>query len=237
MSVDESKRIIAEKGVKHLAFIMDGNGRWAKKRGLSRSLGHKAGVEAMRRILDYMFELGVEHVTVYAFSTENWKRSKDEVEALMKLFSLQMRSAKKDLDEHRSRLVFLGDKSAFSPSMRKKMIELEEYSKDNPRTVNIAMNYGARAEILRAVNALIEKGEGNVTEEKFSSMLYTSLSPDPDMIIRTAGEKRLSNYLLWQAAYSELYFTDTLWPDMQNSDVDAALEEFARRVRRFGAVV
>lgn len=237
MSAEESKRIVAEKGIRHIALIMDGNGRWAKARGKIRSFGHKAGVEAFRRITDYMYELGVDTVTVYAFSTENWKRSEEEVSALMRLFLLQMRSAKKDLDEHQSKVIFLGDKSAFSPAMAKKMVALEEYSKNNPRTVNIAMNYGSRAEILRAVNMLVERGKTPVDEQEFSSCLFTAASPDPDMIIRTAGEQRLSNFLLWQGAYSELIFTDTLWPDMQKEDIDRALLEYSHRVRRFGAVV
>ena len=237
MSLEESKKIVREKGIRHIAFIMDGNGRWAKSRGKMRSFGHKAGAETFRRVLDYLYRLDVPCVTVYAFSTENWKRSPEEIGALMRIFFAQMRTAKKDLDEHESRLVFLGDKSAFKPSMVKKMNELEEYSKDHPRIVNIAMNYGSRAEILRAVNELLEKGGKSVTEEEFSSLLYTALSPDPDMIVRTAGEERLSNFLLWQAAYSELIFTDTLWPDMDEKEIDRILVEYAHRVRRFGGVV
>ena len=236
MSLEESRRLVAEHNIRHIAYIMDGNGRWAKKRGLPREIGHIAGKDAFDRVVTYTVKTGVRFVTLYAFSTENWKRSQREVNALMRLFLALMRNGKKDLDKRDIRLVFLGDKSAFKPSMVKRMEELEEYSKDHTFVMNVALNYGGRAEILHAVNTLLEKGEKNVTEEQFSSCLYSALSPDPDVIVRTAGEQRLSNFLLWQAAYSEFYFTDKYWPDMGEQDVDDIILAISKRERRFGGV-
>ncbi len=237
MSQEESKRLVGEKNLRHIAFIMDGNGRWAKKRGMPREYGHKEGAKVFRRLLDYCFHIGIRHVTVYAFSTENWKRSEREVSALMTLFSGYMEDAFEEIRKNDVRIVFLGDKSAFPQKMRKRMEVLEEKSAGGTYILNVALNYGSRAEIVYAVNKLLAEGKTKITEEELSAALYTSGSPDPDLIVRTAGEQRLSNFLLWQAAYSEFYYTDTLWPEMNEEEVDRAVSAFGGRTRRYGAVV
>ena len=237
MSKSESMKLIESSGLRHIAFIMDGNGRWAKSRGQIREFGHKEGALTFRKIMRYCYDLGIRHVTVYAFSTENWKRSKNEVSALMTIFSSYVEEAFDKVIKDDVRVVFCGDKAAFPKKMAQRMAELEEYSKNCTHVLNVALNYGSRAEIVHAVNDLIAEGKKTVTEEDLSSHLYTKYSPDPDLIVRTAGEQRLSNFLLWQAAYSEFYYTDTLWPDMTGEDVDRAIEAFAHRTRRFGAVV
>lgn len=222
----------------HIAFIMDGNGRWARRRGLARSLGHAAGAEACRRVFRRCRELGIHTVTVYAFSTENWSRPQEEVDALMKLFDRYLDDINARFDEYDARFVFIGDKAALPASLREKMLDIEARSlaRGSEYTLNLAINYGGRDEIAAAVNSLIAKGATSVTPADISAHLYTSASPDPDLIVRTAGEQRLSNFLLWQASYAELYFTDTLWPDMKNDDVDAAVRAFLTRTRRFGGV-
>lgn len=222
----------------HIAFIMDGNGRWARRRGLARSLGHAAGAEACRRVFRRCRELGIRTVTVYAFSTENWSRPKEEVDALMKLFDRYLDDIATRIDEYDARFVFLGDKSALPAALREKMLDIEArtLALGSEYTLNFAINYGARDEIVGAVNALIAEGASSVTAADISSHLYTAASPDPDLIVRTAGEQRLSNFLLWQASYAELYFTNTLWPDMKAADVDAAVRAFMTRTRRFGGV-
>ena len=222
----------------HVAFIMDGNGRWARRRGLPRKAGHAAGAEACRRIFRYCKKIGIRTVTVYAFSTENWSRPKDEVDALMKLFDKYVDTLLAEYRQHGVRFVFIGDKSPLSPELREKMERLERESAAlfDDYTLNIAINYGGRDEIVHAVNSLFTEGKTAVTQEDIASHLYTAHSPDPDLIVRTAGERRLSNFLLWQASYSELYSTQTLWPDMKERDVDEALHSYAGRVRRFGGV-
>ena len=222
----------------HIAFIMDGNGRWARRRGLARSAGHLAGAEACRRVFRRCRELGINTVTVYAFSTENWNRPHEEVEALMHLFSRYLEEISEKLVEYDSRIVFLGDKSPLPEALRQRMAEIEERSRalDTVRTLNLAINYGGRDEIVHAVNALLAEGVTEITPDGISAHLYTAASPDPDLIVRTAGEQRLSNFLLWQSSYAELYFTDRLWPDMDAADVDAAVRAFLGRTRRFGGV-
>ena len=221
----------------HIAFIMDGNGRWAKRRSLPRSAGHAAGAEACRRIFRRGRELGIRTVTVYAFSTENWNRPREEVEALMKLFDRYIESIRSDMDNYDARFVFLGDKAPLSEVLRAKMEDLERESaaRGSDFTLNLAINYGGRDEIVHAVKALLSEGK-TVSEEEISAHLYTAASPDPDMIVRTAGEQRLSNFLLWQASYAEFYFTDRLWPDMDAADVDEAVRAYIGRTRRFGGV-
>ena len=231
------EEVVKASGLKHIAFIMDGNGRWAKSRGQIREFGHKEGALTFRKIVRYCSKIGIRHVTVYAFSTENWKRSKNEVSALMTIFSSYVEEAFGKVIEDDMRVVFCGDKSAFPKKMARRMEELEELSKDCSQVLNVALNYGSRAEIVHAVNELIASGKKEVTEEDISHNLYTKYSPDPDLIVRTAGEQRLSNFLLWQAAYSEFYYTDTLWPDMNEEEVNKAVLAFAGRTRRFGAVV
>ena len=222
----------------HIAFIMDGNGRWAKRRGLPRNQGHAAGAEACRRVVRRCRELDIRTVTVYAFSTENWSRPREEVEGLMSLFDHYIDTIAADLDRYDARFVFIGDKSPLSPALREKMTALEAASaaRGSAYTLNLAVNYGGRDEILHAVNSLVAEGKREISAEELASRLYTAHSPDPDLIVRTAGEQRLSNFLLWQASYSELYFTDRLWPDMDAGAVDEAVRAFLGRTRRFGGV-
>ena len=222
----------------HIAFIMDGNGRWAKRRGLPRGQGHIAGAEACKRVVRRCRELGIRTVTVYAFSTENWSRPQEEVDALMKLFDRYLDDINSRFDEYDARFVFIGDKAALPEGLREKMLDIEKRSlaRGSDYTLNLAINYGGRDEITAAVNTLIAEGATSLTPADISAHLYTAASPDPDLIVRTAGEQRLSNFLLWQASYAELYFTDTLWPDMKNDDVDAAVRAFLTRTRRFGGV-
>ena len=222
--------------LRHVAFIMDGNGRWAKKRGMPREYGHTFGVKAFRAIVDHCSKLGLEVATFYAFSTENWKRPPREVNAIMKLMDTYLSECERKLDQYAFRLVFLGDKSVFDEKRRAKMERLEELTKDRSRILNIALNYGGRSEIVTACNRLLAKGKESVTEADFNAALYTAESPEPDLIIRTGGDLRISNFLLWQAAYAELYFTDTLWPDFGPADLDIAIDEFNKRKRRFGGV-
>lgn len=220
----------------HIAFIMDGNGRWAKKRGLPREAGHKAGVETFRRIVRYCGDIGIPIVTVYAFSTENWKRPKHEVAILMQLLYNYMGKCREELMEEGVRFRVIGDKTPFSEKLQLRIAELEEYTKNNPRLLNVAVNYGGRDEIVMAFNRLAEKGKKDISAADIEKELYTSGLPDPDLIVRTSGEQRTSNFLVWQGAYSELYFTDTLWPDMTYEDIDKAVDEYNQRHRRFGGL-
>ena len=224
--------------IRHIAFIMDGNGRWAKKLGMPREYGHKMGAKTFEKILEYCGELQIEASTFYVFSTENWKRSEKEVNALMKLLDDYLDECEKQIVKNKKniRFVFLGDKSHFSEGLRQKMIKVEELSKSNSRIVNLAINYGGRSEIVHAYNQLLAEGKKDITEEDISKAIYTKDSPELDMIIRTGGDIRISNFLLWQAAYAELYFTDKLWPDFNEKDLDEAINEFKRRQRRFGGV-
>ncbi len=220
----------------HIAFIMDGNGRWAKKRLMPREYGHKAGAKTFQKITEYCGDIGIHAVTVYAFSTENWKRPQNEVDAIFKLFDEYITNAFQNMAEKDLRVIFLGDKSVFTPALRERMERIEEESKNNSRILNVAINYGGRDEICTAVKRCIADGVTDITSEEISKRVYTSESGDPDLIVRTGGEYRLSNFLMWQSAYSELYFTDKLWPDLTSDDVDEALKEFERRNRRFGGV-
>lgn len=219
----------------HIAFIMDGNGRWARQRGLPREHGHRFGVKAFQAVLEHCERLGIETVTVYAFSTENWKRPPKEVDAIMKLMDHYLADCEKNLKQYGMRLCFLGDKAPFEEKQRARMERLEELTADRKRTLNIALNYGGRDEIVRACNTLIAKGEP-VDEATFHRALDTQGRTDPDLIIRTGGDLRISNFLLWQSAYAELYFTDVLWPDFGAAELDAAIEDFYKRKRRFGGV-
>ena len=220
----------------HIAIIMDGNGRWAKQRGLPRTAGHSAGAEAFRRIADHCNKLGVRYLTVYAFSTENWKRSTEEVEGIMKLLGSYLQEFMRDMEKNRFRICFYGDLSRINPKLRAMCEESQTRSRDYDVQINICLNYGGRAEIVDAVNRLIASGVGAVTEEMLSDAVYTAGQSDPDLIVRTAGELRLSNFLAWQSVYSEFYFTDTLWPDMKEEDIDKAVDAYYGRTRRFGAV-
>lgn len=221
---------------RHIAFIMDGNGRWAKKRGMPREYGHKAGAETFRKICAYCHEVGFKAVTVYAFSTENWKRPKHEVDAIMNLLDGFLNELMKDHEKYQNRIRFIGDTSVLPPAMREKIDYAESLNPDSDLIVNIALNYGGRAELVHAFHTLAANGKVSVTEEDISNTLYTSESGDPDMIVRTGGDLRISNFLLWQAAYAELYFTDKLWPDLTSSDVDDMVRNFYSRKRRYGGL-
>lgn len=224
--------------VDSVAIIMDGNGRWAKKRGLSRTEGHKAGAKALGGILSLFREYGVHHLTLYAFSTENWKRPKEEVDALMELIYdyIDRVVIKKIITEGDISVKFIGDKSALSEKLRAKCIEAEQLAVDKPYVCNVALNYGGRDEIVHAANSAIADGHSLLTEQILSKYMYTSSSPDPDMIIRTGGDFRISNFLLWQSAYSEFIILDTLWPDFGKADVERCMAEFNSRHRRFGGL-
>ncbi len=225
---------------RHIAIIMDGNGRWAKKRGLPRTAGHAAGAEAFRRIANYCRTLGVEYLTVYAFSTENWKRSEEEVGGIMKLLRRYLEEALRDMDKNRVCFRFFGDLSRLSPDLRQLCQDAERRSEGYDVQVNFCLNYGGRDEILRAAKRLCrDAASGKITpdtltEEQFGSYLDSAGVPDPELIIRPSGEERISNFLLWQSAYSELVFMDVLWPDFSPQDLDRAIEEYHRRNRRFG---
>lgn len=227
----------------HLGIIMDGNGRWAKRRGLPRSAGHKVGAGTFRTITRYCSDIGIKYLTVYAFSTENWKRPKEEVDALMKLFEEYLREAISDFKDDDIVVRFIGDKTAFSPKLQELIEETEESSKDRPGMVlNIAMNYGSRDELVTAVKKIALKISDKsldideINEQLISDNLYTAGQPDPDLIIRPSGEYRISNFLLWQSAYAEYIVMDVLWPDFKPEDLDKALIEYSRRNRRFGGV-
>ena len=222
--------------LRHIAFIMDGNGRWAQKRGLPRTFGHKEGVKVFEKIADYCAEIGLEAVTVYAFSTENWKRPQNEVDALMKLVEQYLDDFVASIDKYQVELHIIGDKSAFSERLQNKIEKAELISLGKPCKLCVALNYGGRDEIVHACNALISQGKEQIELKDIAGQLYTSCVPDPDLIVRTGGEMRLSNFLLWQAAYAEFYSTETLWPDMKSSDVDMAIEAFYKRSRRFGGI-
>ncbi|MBQ4568732.1 MAG: isoprenyl transferase [Ruminococcus sp.] len=227
----------------HIGIIMDGNGRWAKKRGLPRSAGHTAGAKNFRTITRYCSDIGIKYLTVYAFSTENWKRPADEVSALMTLFKQYLEEALTDFKYDSIVVRFIGDTSAFSPELQELIQRTEAESASRTGMVlNIAMNYGSRDELVRATKLIAEKvrsgdiSSDDINEELISSHLYTAGQPDPDLIIRPSGEYRISNFLLWQAAYTEFIIRDKLWPDFSTDDLDEAINEFARRNRRFGGV-
>ena len=228
---------------RHIAIIMDGNGRWAKQRGLPRTAGHAAGAEAFRRIANYCRTLGVEYLTVYAFSTENWKRPEDEVQALMKLLRQYLKNCIKRSTKNNMCVRVLGDVSRLEPDMQESIRELEEVTKNNTGLhFQVALNYGSRDEMLRGMRIIaekVEKGEckpEEITEEMFSESLDTKGIPDPDLLIRTSGEERLSNFLLWQLAYTEFYFTDVLWPDFDKNELKKAIDYYNGRDRRYGGV-
>lgn len=225
----------------HIAIVMDGNGRWAKRRGLPRQAGHKVGAEAFRTIANYAKSIGLSYLTVYAFSTENWKRSDEEVGAIMELLERYLREAIADMDKNRVRFCFFGDLSRLSPELREEArIAAERSSKYEGVQVNFCLNYGGRAEILRAAQrfaAQCAAGEAKpeeLTEQRFSELMYSAGIPDPELVIRPGGELRISNFLLWQSAYAEYYFTDVLWPDFGPKELDLAIDAFNHRNRRFG---
>ena len=223
--------------LKHIAFIMDGNGRWATSRGLPREEGHKIGVKSFINTVEYCRKIGIEYITVYAFSTENWKRPKREVDAIMALLEQYLDNFfSEEKAEGIGRVKFIGDVSVLNISLKTKIKAIEKLTANRKGVLNVAVNYGSRLEIANAVNQLIAEGKKKVTPDDINSALYTGECPDPDLIVRTGGDLRISNFLLWQAAYSELYFTDTLWPDFGPEEIDRAVTEFYSRKRRFGGL-
>jgi undecaprenyl diphosphate synthase len=224
---------------RHIAIIMDGNGRWAKKRGLPRTAGHAAGAETFRRIATYCRDLGIGYLTVYAFSTENWKRPKEEVDAIMGLLEKYLGEAIEKMEKDRIRLRFFGDTTVLSPKLQEKIARTDAITRTlEGFQVNVCMNYGGRDELVRAARAyaarVADGAPNDLDEARFGDLLYSAGIPDPDLLIRPGGEQRLSNFLLWQSAYTELYFSDVLWPDFTGRDINAAIAAFQRRDRRYG---
>lgn len=227
----------------HIAIILDGNGRWAKKKGMPRSYGHTQGSKNVERICEDAYKMGVKYLTVYAFSTENWKRPKEEVDTLMSLLRNYMKTCLKTAKKNRMRVRVIGDKTALDEDIRTRIAELEEATKENDGLCfQIALNYGSRDEMVRAMRRMCaDCADGKVKPEEIDEALFegyldTQDIPDPDLMIRTSGEQRLSNYLLWQLAYSEFYFTDVLWPDFTKEDLEQAIAYYNGRDRRFGGV-
>ena len=223
-------------GIKHIAIIMDGNGRWAKKRLMPREYGHSYGAKNFKKIVRHCGEIGIENITVYAFSTENWKRPKKEVDEIMRLMREYVDQMKKDFEHEDIRLCFIGNREPFSPELQADMEYLERVTAERKCRLCIAVNYGGRAEIVDAVNKLIAEGKTKITEADITENIYSGICPPPDIIIRTGGEYRLSNFLLWQSSYAELFFSPTLWPDFTEEEIDSVIEEFHKRKRRFGGV-
>lgn len=227
----------------HIAIIPDGNGRWAKKRGLPRSVGHREGSMTLKKIVIYCSKIGVKYLTVYAFSTENWKRPQSEVDALMNLLLEFLRNAERELDGSNVRIKVIGDVHGLPEELQKEILRVEKLTSINSGLcLNIALNYGSRLEILNAVKLVAQKVKDNklslqaIDEAQFEKYLYTSGTPDPDLLIRTSGEQRISNYLLWQCAYAEFWFTKELWPDVNESHIAEAIKAFEKRNRRYGGI-
>ena len=232
-----------ENSLEHIAIIMDGNGRWATKRGLPRSMGHKKGAEVVKEIVRAAADEGVKFLTLYAFSTENWQRSKDEVDTLMGLLRQYLKSDLQELQENNVCIKFIGESEMLDVDIVSSMRKLEiDTAQNDGLTLCIALSYGSRQEIISAVKktaSLVKKGDISVDDidiKMFSDMLYTKSIPDPDLLIRTSGEQRISNYLLWQIAYAELYFTKTLWPDFNKDELIAIINDYKTRERRYGKV-
>ncbi len=230
----ENSRVIPE----HIAIIMDGNGRWAKKRGLPRNAGHAAGSKTFKDIARYCNKIGVKHLTVYAFSTENWKRPAEEVEGIMNILRDYLKDSKNYIKEN-IMLKFIGDRTVLPDDIKELMLTAEDDSKNaTGLCCYLAINYGGRDEIVHAVREIVAKeiAPEEITEDTISAHLYTNYYPDPDLMIRPSGEQRLSNYLIWQSAYSELWFSDVLWPDFTPRDLDKAIDDYNKRNRRFGGI-
>ena len=242
MQTSTQNKPAGENVPRHIAIILDGNGRWARKRGLPRTAGHAVGSETFRKIALYCRNIGVDYLTVYAFSTENWKRPEEEVRTIMRLLNKYLREAIDTMERDRIKMRVFGDVSGLPEELQDLVAETNRISERYEGfQANICLNYGGRAEIVHAAERyaadLLEgKTEGPLTEECFSSYLYSSGIPDPDLLIRPGGEQRISNFLLWQCAYSEFYFTDVLWPDFSTDELDKAIEVYRRRDRRYGGV-
>ena len=242
MAEQLQKRKAGEDLPRHIAIILDGNGRWAKRRGLPRTAGHAVGAETFRTIALYCREIGVEYLTVYAFSTENWKRSEEEVGTIMKILNKYLLEAIETMERDQIRMKVLGDISGLSPELQELVSETDEISTHyNGFQANLCINYGGRDEIVHAAERYAQacaegREAGPLTEEKFGSYLYSAGIPDPDLLIRPGGEQRISNFLLWQCAYAEFYFTDVLWPDFSPEELEKAIAVFQSRDRRYGGV-
>lgn len=231
------QEIPAERIPKHIAIIMDGNGRWAKKRGMPRLFGHRAGTENLRQIIRACVEFGVKYLTIYAFSTENWGRPAEEVSGLKEIFHNAFTNEFEEMYREGVKIVHLGQREGIDPSLLKEIDYAVEKSKNNDRLIlSIGLNYGSRNEIMHAVRRIVADGVSpeSITEETISAYLFTAGTPDPDLVIRTSGEQRLSNFLLWQSAYSEWEFPETLWPDFGRDALLQAIDEYSKRNRRFG---
>ena len=233
--MEDIKKIVKDCNLKHIAVIMDGNRRWAKERSLPSAVGHKKGVDALKRTLIACNEYGIKYLTVYAFSTENWNRKPEEVNFLMDLLGETIKNELKELHENGVVIKFIGDISKLNDKLRNTLLNAEETTKNNDGVnLQIAFNYGSRAEIVKAVQEIVDSGEKNITEELISEHLYTNSIPEPDLLIRTGGEMRISNYLLWQIAYSEIMVIPEYWPEFDREKLGFCIEEFARRNRRWG---
>lgn len=233
--MEDIKKIVKDCNLKHIAVIMDGNRRWAKERNLPSAVGHKKGVDALKRTLIACNEYGIKYLTVYAFSTENWNRKPEEVNFLMDLLGETIKNELKELHENGVVIKFIGDISKLNDKLRNTLLNAEETTKNNDGVnLQIAFNYGSRAEIVKAVQEIVDSGEKNITEELISEHLYTNSIPEPDLLIRTGGEMRISNYLLWQIAYSEIMVIPEYWPEFDREKLGFCIEEFARRNRRWG---
>lgn len=222
--------------LQHIAFIMDGNGRWAKKRGMPREFGHSYGAATFKKVGRYCESIGCKYMTVYAFSTENWKRPQKEVDTIMKIFDEYIETCFKEMEDDNVHFRFIGNLNIFPKELQEKMARIDRETAHKPFILNIAVNYGGREEITHACNELIKEGKTEVTEDDISNHIYTAGCPDPDLVVRTGGDLRISNFLLWQSAYTEFYFTDVLWPDYSSEDVDKAVAAFYSRKRRYGGV-
>ena len=237
----EAEKVDFDNLPRHIAIILDGNGRWAQKRGLPRTAGHAAGAETFRRVATYCKEIGLEYLTVYAFSTENWKRPKNEVDTIMTLLEKYLFEAIDRMEKDHVKMEFFGDVSVLSPKLQELIARTREISKHyDGCQVNICLNYGGRDEIIRGIQRYAEEYKQGtapeLTEDSFNQYLFSAGVPDPDLMIRPGGELRLSNFLMWQCAYSELYFCDTLWPDFNEQEINRAIAAFQHRDRRFGGV-
>ncbi len=237
----EAEKVDFDNLPRHIAIILDGNGRWAQKRGLPRTAGHAAGAETFRKIATYCKEIGLEYLTVYAFSTENWKRPQQEVDTIMSLLEKYLYEAIDQMEKDRVKMAFFGDTTVLSPKLQELIARTRDISKHYEGCqVNICLNYGGRDEILRGIRKYAEEYKNGtaeeLTEESFNRYLFSAGIPDPDLLIRPGGELRLSNFLMWQSAYSELYFTDTLWPDFTPEDINRAIAVYQHRDRRYGGI-
>jgi len=232
----KKERVKVDERLKHIAFIMDGNGRWAQRKGMPREFGHSHGAATFKRIGRYCESIGLQYMTVYAFSTENWKRPQKEVDTIMKILDDYIEECFLEMEEDNVHFRFIGNLDIFPETLRAKMARIDSETAHKPFLLNIAINYGGREEIVHACNELIRAGKREVTESDISENTYTACCPDPDLVVRTGGDLRISNFLLWQSAYTEYYFSDVLWPDFSSDDVDAAVEAFYSRKRRYGGV-